>query len=199
MKRKILAIIYILLLALCCYFALDYIFYYNTGNSHYKKMDYAAAIEAYQKALDAKPPTKKECSVRINMALSIIKTIGDDYASPDKIEGTIETLKQARAVLLVDDCATEEGDGHSETAEQLKREIDELIEELEKRLEGIGTTGNNTTTDNTTTPENNTIDETIKEQLQTIQTTSTFERQENLQYNEEIYMELNFDFDSEIW
>lgn len=199
MKRKILAIIYILLLAFCCYTFLSYIFYYNNGNSHYRKRDYTAAIEAYEKALKANPPEQKECSIRINMALAIIYNIGSDYAKPDKIEGTIETLKQAREVLLEVGCATEDGDGHSETAEQLKDEIDAIIEDLENRSQQMGTDAD--TPDEGMEPEQDDPEQeqSIKEELMENQSESYLERQEELQFYEEFNYEMNFDYDAHIW
>ncbi len=199
MKRKLLAIIYILLLAFCCYTVLDYIFYYNNGNSHYRKRDYTAAIESYEKALEANPPEQKECSIRINMALAIIYNIDSDYAKPDKIEDTIETLKQARDVLLEEDCATQKGDGHSETAEQLKDEIDAIIEDLENRSQQMGT--DTETPEESVEPKQEDLEkeQSIKEELMENQSESYLERQEDLQFYEEFDMEMNFDFDAHIW
>lgn len=183
MKRKLLAILYVLLLGLWCYFSLRYVFYYNNGNNYYRKMDYTAAIEAYEHALDANPPEEKECSIRVNMALAIIKTIGSDYASPEQIETTIETLKEARDVLLEKDCATEEGDGHSEPAQTLKEEIDAIIEELEKRAEQMNSSGEDDETEEENKPdeEENTEEQDIKEQLQQNQSDAFLERQEEIQ------------------
>ena len=199
MKRKILAIIYMLLLALGCYVFLGYIFYYNTGNSHYQKQDYEAAIEAYQKALEANPPAHKECPIRINMALAIIYNIDGDYAHPDRIEDTIKTLKQAREVLLEVGCATEEGDGHSETAEQLKKEIDAIIEDLQNRSQEMGTDADTPEEGVEPEPEDPKQEQSIKEELMQNQDESYLERQEQLQFNEEFDMEMNFDYDAHIW
>ncbi|MBQ7707851.1 MAG: tetratricopeptide repeat protein [Lachnospiraceae bacterium] len=112
-----------------------YIAHYNRGNIFYKNGNYDEAIKEYNNALKCHVPDRKECSIRINLALSIIGKIPNDYDAPDKIDATIATLKEAREVLLPDDCANEEGTGHSAEAEKLKKEIDDLIKELEQEKE----------------------------------------------------------------
>ena len=48
------------------------------------------------------------------------------------VEASIETLKEARSVLLEDSCATENGDGHSETAEKFIAHIESCQECMEE-------------------------------------------------------------------
>ena len=108
-----------------------YIAYYNSGNVYYKRNDFDNAIKEYNSALKCRIPEKKECPIRINLALAIIGTIPDDYDSPDNIDATIATLKEARDVLLFQGCATDSDDGHSKDAQTLKDEIDDLIDKLE--------------------------------------------------------------------
>lgn len=112
-----------------------YIAHYNRGNIFYNQHNYEEAIKEYNKALKCHVPDKKECSIRINLALSIIGKIPNDYDTPDNIDATIATLKEAREVLLPDGCANDEGTGHSKEAEKLKEEIDNLIKELEEKKE----------------------------------------------------------------
>ena len=109
-----------------------YIAYYNNGNIHYKLGQYDEAIEDYQNALDTGIPAGHECPVRINMALSILGGLGADYKNPENIDKSLEILYRARGVLLEDDCANDEGTGHSKKAERLKRDIDAAIEELKQ-------------------------------------------------------------------
>ena len=113
----------------------SYIAHYNRGNIYYNQHNFDEAIKEYNKALECHVPDKKECSIRINLALSIIGKIPSDYDTPDNIDATIATLKEARAVLLPDGCADDEGTGHSREAEKLKQEIDDLIKELEEKKE----------------------------------------------------------------
>lgn len=108
-----------------------YIPYYNNANILYKTGEYVQAEEEYQKAIDEGIPEGKECPVRINMALSVIGQLPNDYKEPKNVEESIKTLKRARDYLTVDDCANDEGTGHSKKAERLKRDIDAEIEELE--------------------------------------------------------------------
>ena len=66
------------------------------------------------------------------MALSILGGLGADYKNPENIDKSLEILYRARGVLLEDDCANDEGTGHSKKAERLKRDIDAAIEELKQ-------------------------------------------------------------------
>lgn len=111
----------------------SYIAPYNKANQHYQKGEYEAAMESYNQALEMEMPEEKECSVRINLALAMIYNMGEEYAAPENIETSIETLKEAREILLEEGCAGEEEDGHSDEAQKLKEEIDDLIEQLEQQ------------------------------------------------------------------
>ncbi len=107
-----------------------YVAPYNQGNAHYQKGEYEQAIESYQKALLKNPPKKKECKIRINMALSKLAMIDFDNLTEDKIPEIIRQLEDAKAVLTEEGCAEEDGMGHSKDAQQLKEEIDQMIEML---------------------------------------------------------------------
>ena len=133
MKRKIIAAVFVLFILLCCFLFFRYIFIYNKGNKLYERFDYPGAIEAYQDALNANPPHFKECSVRVNLALAMIYNMGEDFAAPENIENSINTLLEARDILLEDGCASDDGDGHSKPAQQLKEEIDKLLEQLQEQ------------------------------------------------------------------
>ena len=124
--------------------------YYNNANVYYRREDYGKAADLYRQALQAKPKHKKgnmdECLVRINLALSMVKGLGEDYAIPEKREESISVLLEARDVLLENGCATEADDGHSAKAEKLKKEIERLIDELEnmdknENMDGSGNGG----------------------------------------------------------
>lgn len=229
MKKKIIICIYVVLLLVCGkqvfnYFYNEYIIdnyeegflvdtnplrflniyepyvaHYNMGNSYYLDHDYETAISEYHKALEYNLPTNKECSIRINLSLAMIKNLGDDYAESDNIKGSINTLKEARDVLLKEDCATKDGDGHSKTAEELKEEIEKLLEELEAQAEGEEVSDDSKKEiDNQETKEDE-LENNIKEELQQIQSDSYQERQEQLQFMEEFDMEINFDLETPIW
>ncbi len=114
-------------------FAQSYIVHYNQGNIHYQKGEYEDAIRAYNETLALNLPKGKECSVRINLALAMLGTIKEQYDDPAFREDTIQVLLKAREVLLVDGCATVEGDGHSREAEKLKEEIEAMLEEQQQK------------------------------------------------------------------
>jgi len=205
MKRKLFAAAFILVIALCCFLFFRYIFYYNKGNNLYERFDYAGAIEAYESALNAHPPhflSHKECSVRVNLALAMIYNMGPDFADPLNIDSSIETLMAARDILLEDGCATEEGDGHSEPAQQLKEEIDKLLEQLQQQQQEPQPNDGEDETDGGSGGEPPIDEETqqqIQDQLQDIQTQAIEERQEILQSDEDLDSDVNYGWDEKIW
>lgn len=176
-----------------------YLAHYNMGNIHYKNKDYESAIEEYRTALDKNPGKEQECDVRINLALAVIGTMASDYGSEKNVEDSIAKLKEARAVLLENDCATENGDGHNETAEKLKREIDELLDELENQETQKDDNGGDTDDDSEEKDEDKSHENEVKEKLQQQQNDSYKERMESLQNDEEYDMDFNFDSDGRVW
>ena len=205
MKRKLFAAAFILVIALCCFLFFRYIFYYNKGNNLYERFDYAGAIEAYESALNAHPPhflSHKECSVRVNLALAMIYNMGPDFADPLNIDSSIETLMAARDILLEDGCATEEGDGHSEPAQQLKEEIDKLLEQLQQQQQEPQPNDGEDETDGGSGGEPPIDEETqqqIQDQLQDIQTQAFEEREEIIQSDEDLDSDINYGWDGKIW
>ena len=109
-----------------------YLPHYNAGNAHYKLEEYDKAIAEYLMALEARPGEKKECDIRVNLALAMLKKIDFDHLETEKDkENAIRTLQAARNVLCEKGCADPYGtDGHDPEAEQLKQDIDKMLEEL---------------------------------------------------------------------
>lgn len=186
----------------------SYVAYYNQGNIYYQQGDYISAIDAYQKALDANPPEEKECSIRINMALAMVATVGDLYKDPAYAEDVLMILYGARDVLLEEGCATEAGDGHSDTAEKLKEEIEAMIKEIEKQQEESEPSEesedekseNKEKTDSTEEQsEEDAYEEDVKKAIQEKQSKANKERQEGMQYYEDFDKDYNFDSDGKIW
>ena len=184
---------------LFCNWVQPYLAHYNMGNIHYQNKEYDYAIEEYQTALDLNPSQERECSVRINLALAMIKTLGEDYANEEKLEASIAKLKEARGILLEDGCATDDGDGHNETAEQLKREIDQLIDELEKKQQTTFNGGNAPQDNPDEKKDDDTYEQDIKKKLQQQQIDSYRERTESQQNYKEWNNEMNFDADGRVW
>lgn len=115
----------------------SYLPFYNLGNVAYKRGDYPSAIGYYNKALSLFPTGRKDCRIRINLALAMCYSI--DYAginSQEKIDTALFTLYKARDILLENGCAKDgEEVGHDRDAQQLKEDIDRLIEELQNLKE----------------------------------------------------------------
>lgn len=108
--------------------------HYNLGNVCYKKGDYNAAITYYQDALKNHPTEKDECLIRINLALAMCNTIDfQRLDSDEKVQTALFILYKARDVLTEKGCASpNEGEkGHNADAQQLKEDIDKMIEKLE--------------------------------------------------------------------
>lgn len=105
-----------------------YIAHYNYGNILYKNNNFDGAIDEYYKALKLYPTKERECSIRINLALAMLKKI--DYDNEDK-EQILQELSEAKKVLCENNCAHEYDDnGHSKEAERLKSDIEKMEEEL---------------------------------------------------------------------
>ena len=111
-----------------------YVADYNLGNILYKKGDYNGAIDQYKKALERKVPERKECCIRINYALSICNMVHVDENNKESIENAIKEYEKAVNILVEQDCANDDGDGHSEKAQELKDDIEKEIERLKELL-----------------------------------------------------------------
>ncbi len=110
-----------------------YLPYYNAGNAYYKLEDYDKAIDNYKAALESHPTEKKECDIRVNLALAMLHKIDFDNLNTEKQKANaVRTLQSARNILCEKGCADPYGtDGHDPEAEQLKQDIDKMLEELD--------------------------------------------------------------------
>lgn len=112
-----------------------YVPLYNLGNAYYKDGDYEQAAAFYYTALEYDPPEiDEECKIRINLALALLHQIDfNDLDTQQKVDRAITHLNGARGVLTEHGCANPEDDkGHSEDAEKLKKDIDEMLKKLKK-------------------------------------------------------------------
>lgn len=178
-----------------------YIAYYNQGNIYYKNDGFVDAITSYEKALEMNPPQEKECSIRINLALAMLGTMPEDYYNPENVDVSLKILKEARDILLEKKCATEDGKGHSVTAEQLKVEIEALIKQLEQQsAEGEKTgTDKEIEEEKQSKEEEDAFEEDVKKKLRENQSKANQERKESLDYYEDLDKEYNFDIEGDIW
>lgn len=184
---------------LFCNWFQSYLAHYNMGNIHYRNEEYEKAIDEYKTALEFEPNKKQECCVRINLALSIIKTMKKDYDTEENIEDSIEKLKGAKNVLLEGGCANENDGGHNETAIKLKKEIDNILEELEKKT----TNGSGNKKDSPEIKQGNIESEEYEKNIKNIlrqqQMNSYIERSEALESYEEIDFDYYFESDGRVW
>ncbi len=110
----------------------SYLVYYNLGNSYYQKGEYLKAAGLYAEALKYKAPEGEDCQIRINYALSLCYSIDfDNLKTQSDIENALMILYTARDTLTENGCANDEGTGHNPDAQQLKEDIDKMIEKLE--------------------------------------------------------------------
>lgn len=176
-----------------------YIAHYNQGNIYYKNDNFEDAITSYERALELHPPEEKECAIRINLALAMLGTIDEDYSAPEHVDTSLEILRGARDVLLEEGCATENGDGHSETAEQLKEEIEAMMEQLEQQSETEQEESGETGEEKKQEEEEDAFEDDVKKALQEKQSKANQERRESLDYYEDFDKDFNFDTDGYIW
>lgn len=117
----------------------SYLTEYNLGCGYYNEGDYDSAMAYFQKSLDDHPYHNRllyrECDVRVNLALSMLHKIDwDGLDSQEKLDEAIVGLKVIRAVLTSNGCACEPVGkyyGHSQTAEYLKAEIDNVLNQMQ--------------------------------------------------------------------
>ena len=111
----------------------SYLPYYNLGNVSYNQKDYNSAIGYYAKALTLYPLGQKECDIRINLALSMCNTIDfQNLSSQEKVDTALIILYKARDILLENGWAAENPEEAKDAdAQQLKEDIDRIIEQLE--------------------------------------------------------------------
>ena len=140
-----------------------YIAYYNYGNILYKNGKYEKAIDEYKKALQKNIPQNKECKIRINYALAICKTVNVDESEKESIENAIKTYESAIDILVENGCASKDNKGHSEIAENLKKDIETEIDRLKNLLKDLKKV---TKKDENNKKENNS--ENIEEEIQNI-------------------------------
>ena len=119
-------------------FGENYVVPYNLGNVAYQYEDYDKAVTYYRQALSSGPPEQEaECKVRVNLALSMCHTIDFDKldTSDEKaVSKAVSTLQKARLVLTDHGCASEpvgSDDGHFRDADQLKHDIDDMLNKLQ--------------------------------------------------------------------
>ena len=120
-----------------CNWVQSYVAHYNAGNIYYQNGNYKEAIEEYKLAMDKESKNNHQCDIRVNMALAMLGTLPEDYASEENIKNTIEVLTQAKEVLTADGCAKEKEAGHDKEATRLREEIDAMLTEA-KKAEGSG-------------------------------------------------------------
>lgn len=169
----------------------SYIFHYNQGNVFYQNGKYDEAIEEYYTSLEKNPPEKKECSIRINLALAKLKTLKSETEENKK--KNIEILKQARKILCENGCANEnDSNGHNEKAQELKDDIDKKLKQLEANQEENDSDEEDKKQDEKekNSKENNKTKK-AEEQLKKIQEESLEERQKELEINKRLF---NFDY-----
>ena len=116
-----------------------YLPYHNFGCATFMGGNYDAAAGTFAEALANDPPhdepyPSRECQVRINLALALTRPLKlDSWRSEAERQELIRILTTARNYLTEDGCANpakDVFDGHSEDAEQLKKDIDKALEKL---------------------------------------------------------------------
>lgn len=177
MKKKII-IVYVILILIVIKLPSTFfvITHYNHGNDLYQKGDYDGAIKSYTKALKWNPPENKECSIRINLVLAMLAKIDEN----DDVQNIIKELKEAREVLCENGCANENDNlGHSDKAEQLKSDIDDMLNQLQNNE--IDEDSQDETEDEQEDEVKENLDK-LKEQLEEIQKESREARQEEMDF-----------------
>lgn len=157
-------------------FPQSYIAYYNYGNILYQNGEYESAINKYELALNNIVPKDKRCSIRINYALAICKTVQVNEKEQESIKSAIKTYESAIEILTQEGCANKNNNnGHSLKAEQLKKDIQKEIDRLKKQQEQQNSDNNNDENDKNNEDNNNSQEktDTIEEKIQNIKAEAT--------------------------
>lgn len=178
-------------------FLQPYIAYYNKGNLAYQQGAYSEAVEAYQKALEKRMPEERECAVRINLALALLGEMGEDYAAPENVALSMERLYMAKDVLMEKGCADEQGTGHSDMAETLKTEIEEIIQSLEEPLPQESK--DTEESEEEAKQIEDSFEQDVKEAMREKQAESGRERKESMDLREDMNFQFNDNSDGVIW
>lgn len=192
--------LFVVLISLMIFFQL-YIYHYNKGNEAYENGDYEQAVEAYEQALACHVPDKKECNIRVNLALAMIAPIDIEHLDASEVDATIELLKEARDVLTEEDCAhMDDEDGHDKDAQKLKDEIDEYIDMLENPEQTKPEQDSDDNQDPSEPQEQQDAKEDNVEELQEIMQQGTGEHNQSIQYYEMMddYDYYNY-YDGDCW
>ena len=180
-----------------------YVAPYNRGNIDFQLGNYDEAILYYEKALKKRPPEKKECKIRINMALAMVAGIDFDNLNKEDVDETIQILENAIGVLVEKNCANEDHQsGHSEDAQQLEIELSQLIEALQNSSgEGDDSDPQNDGSnekDNKNKPEQETQKSDLQQKFEEQQRDVQKERNDMYEINE--IFKMDFDFSDEpVW
>ncbi len=105
-----------------------YIVKYNYGNYFYKNKEYEKAFSKYESALTHHIPDDRICKVKINTSLSLVMQI-EKMTNRTEQE---EILNKAKS-YLDDDCGDKAPIEDQETAEELRKIIDELLKSEGKK------------------------------------------------------------------
>ena len=170
----------------------SYVSHYNKGNVYYKKEDYDSAIEEYTKALKLYPPEKKECSIRINLALAMFYKIDFKVKTQEEIDEIIKKIDDIKDVLIEDGCAhRDDNNGHNPEAQKLKNELD-MIQEALSNAESKEEQDDTDDSDDEQKEEPKQNEDNSKEkQLEEIQREGMTERNDYMKYKES---SMNYDY-----
>lgn len=192
-------------------FMQPYVDDYNMGNKCYMQNDYEQAIDYYNKALRKNPPHShyndsgynKQCSIRINIVLAMIAQIDMDELSKEDIPSALQIIDEAKDILTEKDCAKSDGDGHSEQATQLYKELCEIEDELkQKQQEADDSDDNkkdNKQDDNDKKDEQSDESKSKVDEIMNNQSDGTAERNKNLNEVQELFDEESTYYDGESW
>ena len=133
----------------------------------------------------------------------MIAQIDMDELSKEDIPSALQIIDEAKGILTEKDCAKSDGDGHSEQATQLYKELCEIEDELkQKQQESDDSDDNkkdNKQDDNDKKNEQSDESKSKVDEIMNNQSDGTAERNKNLNEVQELFDEESTYYDGESW
>lgn len=163
-----------------------FIAYYNEGTVLYQKKSYEDAVDKFNSALEKNPSEKYVCDIRVNLALTKLELVDETNC-----EDAVDKLKEIKSILYENNCATEDGSGSSQAANDLLKEIVNKEEDIATKCSSSSDSDDSEDSEDSDDSDSNNQEQKekeIEEKLKEQQKQSMETRGEEMEYYENEYV-----------